>query len=126
MDRETVVSDPEFPATAKVRRDLCTVNNVLAWKAGDVRARSADVLAIDDCHPLSFCSKGPGGDSRTGPATKNHQIEFFWLHVVKYLGGRNIESALHTDSFVDERIDARHRFISPAPLRSSASCAALA
>jgi hypothetical protein len=51
------VSDPKFLASVEKRRDLCTVNNVLAWKAGDVRARPADVFPIDDCDALAFASK---------------------------------------------------------------------
>src|SRR5262245_13400037 len=62
LNREPVVSDAKFLTSAKVRCNLRTVDDVLAWQARDVRARSADVFAFDDCDPLSFSSKCPGSN----------------------------------------------------------------
>src|SRR5438034_5320749 len=74
INRETVVGDAELLAAAKVRCDLRTVDDVLAWQARDVRARSANVFALDDSDPLSLSSKGPGSDGRSSAAAENHQI----------------------------------------------------
>lgn len=57
IDREAVVSDAEFLASAKVGRDLRTVDDVLAWQASDIRTRSADVFAVNDCDPLPLAGK---------------------------------------------------------------------
>ena len=77
INRETVVTNAKFLASAKIGRDLGSVDDVLARQAGDVRARSANVLAIDDDNVLSFSSKRPGSYSRTRAAAQNDHVEFF-------------------------------------------------
>src|SRR6267143_1744584 len=64
VDREAVVCDAEFLASAKVRCDFRAMDDVLARQARDVRARSANVFSLDDCDALSLCSKRPGGNGR--------------------------------------------------------------
>src|SRR5262249_61400863 len=81
INREAVASDAKFLTSAKVRCDLRTVDDVLAWQARDVRARSANVFALDDCDTLSLPSKGPRSDGRSRAATENHQIESFRLRL---------------------------------------------
>ena len=68
---EAVVSDAKLFASANVGRDLRAVDNVLAWQAGDVRAGSANVFAIDDCDPFSFASKRPRSNGRTRATTEH-------------------------------------------------------
>ena len=41
------------------------MDDVFARQAGDVRAGSANVFAIDDCDPFSFASKRPRSNGRT-------------------------------------------------------------
>src|SRR6185437_5555728 len=53
IDLEAVFVDTEFLASAKVRGDLRAVDDILARQARDVRARSADVLALDHGDPLA-------------------------------------------------------------------------
>src|SRR5262245_30648731 len=62
INREPVVSYAKFLTSAKVRCDLRTVDDVLARQARDVRARSADIFALDDCDALSLSSKRPRSD----------------------------------------------------------------
>jgi hypothetical protein len=50
--------DAELFASAKVRSSLRAVNDICAWRAGDVPARPADVFAFDDCVALFALSKG--------------------------------------------------------------------
>src|SRR6266480_8019249 len=69
VDCEAVERDAKLFASANVGRDLRTVDDVFAWQAGDVRARAANVFAIDDCHALSLSSKRPGSDGRARAAT---------------------------------------------------------
>src|SRR5262249_45922302 len=96
--REAIASDAKFLASAKVRYDLRTVDDVFAWQARDVRARSADVFALDDCDPLSFPSKRPRSDCGSCAATEHHQIKLFQLRLLKELGRRSVLRALHADS----------------------------
>src|SRR6266853_4149036 len=67
---EAVVSDAKLFASANVGRDLRTVDNVFARQAGDVRARSANIFAIDDCDPLPFASKRPRSNGRPRATTE--------------------------------------------------------
>jgi hypothetical protein len=46
---EISFGDAELFASAN---NLRAVNDVFAWRAGDVRARPADVFALDDCDVL--------------------------------------------------------------------------
>ncbi len=48
VDPDILLADAEFLAAKKVGRDLGAVDDVLARQAGDVRARAADVFALDD------------------------------------------------------------------------------
>ena len=74
--------DAEFLASAKIRRDLRAMNDVLARQTRNVRTGPADVFAIDYCDPFSFSSKRPRGKGRTCAATENDQIELFRLHIL--------------------------------------------
>src|SRR5438105_10209346 len=87
INREPVVSDAKFLTSAKVRCHLRAVDDVLARQARDVRARSTNVFALDDCDALSLSCKGPRSDGRSGAATKDHQIKLFRLLLREYLGG---------------------------------------
>jgi len=53
------------------------MDNVFARKARNIRARAANILAINDCDALAFAGKRPRSDGRARAATKNHQIKFF-------------------------------------------------
>src|SRR5258707_4898708 len=85
VDREAIECDAEFLASAKVRCDFRAVDDVLARQARDVRARPADIFALDDCDSLSLASKSPRRDGRACAAPENHQIKFFRLRLLKYL-----------------------------------------
>src|SRR5580704_906300 len=87
VDREAVECDAEFLASAKVVHNFRTMDNVLARKARNIRARAANILAIDDCDALAFASKRPRSDGRARATTENHQIKFFRLRLLKYLSG---------------------------------------
>jgi len=60
--------DAELFASAKARSNLRHVNDVFAWRAGDVRARPADVFVFDDCDALPALNKGPGDCSSRAAA----------------------------------------------------------
>src|SRR5262249_4780787 len=77
VNGEAVMSNAKFFASAEVGGDLRTVDDVLAWQASDVRARSANVLAVDDGDTLSFSRKRPRGEGRPGAATQDHKIVVF-------------------------------------------------
>src|SRR5215510_13318273 len=59
VDGEISFGDAELFTSAKVRSNLRTVNDVLAGQTGDVRARPADVLALDHRDTLSLLGKSP-------------------------------------------------------------------
>jgi len=50
--------DAELFASAKARSNLRAVTDIFAWQAGDVRARSADVFAFNDCDALPALKAG--------------------------------------------------------------------
>src|SRR5215467_10428258 len=77
IDRVAMISNAKCLASAKVRGHLRTVDDVLAWQARDVGARSADVFAVDDGDPLSLCSKRPCSNCGSGAAAENHEIVIF-------------------------------------------------
>jgi hypothetical protein len=51
---------PEFLVSPKQRGHLRRVNDVLAWQAGDIGTRSADVLPLDRGGSLAFTGYCPG------------------------------------------------------------------
>jgi hypothetical protein len=71
------------------------MDDVLARKARNIRARAADILAIDDCDTLAFAGKRLRSDGRTRAATENHQIKFFRLRLLKTMGGWRGLGILH-------------------------------
>src|SRR5579863_2075524 len=97
VDREAVVRDAKFLASANVVHNFRAVDNVLAGKARNIGARAANILAIDDCDALAFAGKGPRGDGRTRAATENHEIKIFRLRVLAGLGGLGGFGAVHAD-----------------------------
>src|SRR6478672_9217185 len=79
IDSEILPNDTEFLTSAKVGRDLRTVNDILARQAGDVRARSANIFAVDHCDTLSLRGKGPCRDGRSSATAQDYQVVFFNL-----------------------------------------------
>src|ERR1700758_99087 len=71
------------------------MKNVLTGKASNIRARAANILAIDDCDALAFASKRPRSDGRARAATENHQIKFFRLRLLKIMDGWRDLGAVH-------------------------------
>jgi hypothetical protein len=55
------------------------LDDVLAGQARDIGAGPANVFAVDHGDAVAFSSKRPGGDSGTGAAAENHEIELFRL-----------------------------------------------
>src|SRR5438552_1206050 len=95
LNREAIESNAKLFASAKVVHNFRTMDNVLARKARNIRARAANILAIDDCDTLAFASKRPRSDGRARAATENHQIKFFRLRLLKNMGGWRGLGALH-------------------------------
>src|SRR4029077_14933682 len=54
VDPAIVFANPEFFAPPDIGGDLRAVDDILAREAGDVRARTADILSLDhgSLHPL--------------------------------------------------------------------------
>lgn len=71
VDRKAVESNTKLFASAKVRCDFRAMDDVLARKARNIRARAANIFAIDDCDPLPFAGKRPGSKGRAGAAPEN-------------------------------------------------------
>src|SRR5215471_4363790 len=65
LDCEVVVSDAKLCASANVGCDLRAVDDVLARETRDVRARSANIFAVDYNDVFSFASKRPRSNGRT-------------------------------------------------------------
>src|SRR6266436_616694 len=59
LNGEAIVSNAKLFASAKVVHNFRTMDNVLARKARNIRARAANILAIDDGDALAFASKRP-------------------------------------------------------------------
>ena len=95
LNREAIVSNAKLFASAKVVHNFRTMDNVLARKARNIRARAANILAIDDCDALAFASKRLRSNGRARAATENHQIKFFRLRLLKNMGGWRGLGALH-------------------------------
>src|SRR5215470_18522596 len=62
VDGKVSFGDTELFTSAKVRSNLRTVQDVLAGQTGDVRARPADVLALDHRDTLPLLGKSPRRD----------------------------------------------------------------
>src|SRR5713101_2539691 len=75
IDREAIASHAKLLASARVGCDLRTVDDVFAWQARDVRARTANVFAVDHGDALALSSERPGSDGRARASTENHQIK---------------------------------------------------
>src|ERR1700724_4338630 len=54
LNREAMVSNAKLIASAKVVHNFRTMDNVLARKARNIRARAANILAIDVSDTLDF------------------------------------------------------------------------
>src|SRR5262249_41110192 len=67
----------ELFTSADVRGNPRAVYNVLARKTGNVRARSADVFAINRRDTLPLPGKRPGSDGTSGAAAEYHKIVLF-------------------------------------------------
>src|SRR6476646_3645753 len=82
IDFEIIPNDAELFTSANVGCNLRTVNNVLARQTGDVRARSANIFAVDHCDTLSLPGKGPCRDGRSSATAQDYQVVFFNLIVL--------------------------------------------
>jgi hypothetical protein len=67
----------ELLASADVGSDPRAVYNILAGETGDVRARSANVFALNRRDALSLPRKSPGSDGTSGATADDHQIILF-------------------------------------------------
>jgi hypothetical protein len=63
------------------------MDNVLARKARNIRARAANILAIDDYDALPSPANVHAAMGRTSTAAENHEIKFFRLQLLKNMGG---------------------------------------
>ena len=78
VDLPIVFGDAEFFASGEVGSDLRAVDNILARKTGDVRARTADIPSFDNDRPLSFLGLSPGNVFAGLAATEHNYIVLFW------------------------------------------------
>src|ERR1700733_8165166 len=69
--------DPELPLPPNERGDLGGINDILARQAGNVRARSADILPIYHGGSPSFFGHRPGCQFAGGAAAQHEGIEVF-------------------------------------------------
>jgi hypothetical protein len=104
---------PELVASADIRGNLRTMYNVFAGEAGNVRARSADVFAINGSHPLPLPGKGPSSDGTSGAAAEYHNIvlsrdnlaeALFCIGV--YIGFRILETIYFGDGVAESALRA--------------------
>src|SRR5260370_2213193 len=79
IDFPVVLGDSEFLASAEVRGDFGTMDDILAWKTGDVGARTSDIFSLDDgsLHPL--LRQCPGDVFAGFAATQPEEIVSFRL-----------------------------------------------
>src|SRR5260370_20950718 len=87
LNREAIVSNAKLFASAKVVHNFRAMDNVLARKARNIRARAANILSIDDCDAPAFGGKRPPTNGRARTPTDNHQIKFFPLRLLRNMGG---------------------------------------
>jgi hypothetical protein len=59
LNREAIMSNAKLFASANVVHNFRTMDNVLARKARNIRARAANIVAIDDRDTLAFARKRP-------------------------------------------------------------------
>jgi hypothetical protein len=60
----------------------------LLKRVANIRARAANILAIDDCDELAFAGKGSSRKCRSRAAGQDYDVKFFRLRLLKYLNGR--------------------------------------
>ena len=84
---KTPQASPAAFRSAKVRRDLRAVDDALAPKARNVRARSGDEFSLDDGDTLPIAGKRPRSERRSRPVPEDNQIVLFRLRLLKYLSG---------------------------------------
>jgi len=77
IDPEAIFGNAELFASAEVGSDLRAMDDVLAWQTCDVRARAADVPALDDSDALTLFRKGPRDVFRSLAAAENDKIVLF-------------------------------------------------
>lgn len=97
VNGRTRLGDSATFRSAKVRRDLRAVDDVLARQARDVRARPTDEFSLDDGDTLSVAGKRPRSERRSRPVPNDNQNLFFRLRLLKYLSGWGAFGAVHAD-----------------------------
>jgi hypothetical protein len=80
IDGDGAGTEAELGAAPRERDHLGAVDDVLAWKASDVRARAADVLSLDDRHAVAIPRVGPREKLRAFAASEDHEIVVFHGH----------------------------------------------
>jgi hypothetical protein len=76
IDPETILGNSELFASVEIRSNLSAVNDVLAWKTGNVRTRSADVFSLDTRNAIPLLGKRPGNVFGSFTGAKNHNVVF--------------------------------------------------
>src|SRR5580704_1620483 len=95
IEFEIFSSYAELFTSANVRRNLRTVNDVLAWQAGDVGTRSTNIFAFDHCHAPSFTRKGPRSKSRARAIAEDHKIVLFHSRILAQWSRSNVYQGIH-------------------------------
>src|SRR5271167_5227047 len=78
-DFPVVLGDSEFLAAPKVRGDFGTMDHILARKAGDVGARTSDILSLNDDRLHSLPGQCPGDVFPGFAAAQHEEVVFFRL-----------------------------------------------
>src|SRR6266852_4921544 len=79
IDFPVILGDSEFLASPEVRGYFGAMDDVLAWKTGDVGAGTSDIFSLNDggLHPLF--GQGPGDEFAGRPAAQHEEVVFFRL-----------------------------------------------
>src|SRR2546427_7237659 len=87
VDFPVAFDDPEFLASSEVRRNHGAVDDVLARKAGDVRAGASNIFPFNHhrLHPLF--GQSPGEEFAGRSAAQNEQVVFLRLSSAGRAGG---------------------------------------
>src|SRR5262245_57330211 len=77
IDSNVLLADAKFLATEEERSHLRAVDDVLAWQAGDVGARTTHVSALDDDYALARLRGGPRDELAADATAENNEIVMF-------------------------------------------------
>jgi hypothetical protein len=83
INGELSFRDSELSTSAGIRSHLRALDHVLVWQAGNVRARPADVITLDDRDPLALTGKRSCRDGASLSIATNCKIIFLGALVLR-------------------------------------------